>query len=71
MATPNAHSAAWRCTKCGNLTRFDVEVTTRTRAFYHFSVAGELTVEEPEVLEERFDAVSCRWCGAEGDAIER
>jgi hypothetical protein len=30
-----------------------------------------LTVEEEDVLEERVEQVTCRWCGASGDAIER
>jgi len=60
-----------RCSACGNLTRFDVLASRRTRAFHHFSVAGELTVEDEEVLEETVEAVTCRWCGASGDAIEQ
>ena len=42
----------------------------RTRAFHHFSVGGELTVEDEEVLDETVETVTCRWCGASGDAIE-
>jgi len=61
----------FRCSACGNLTRFDVVASRRTRAFHHFSVAGELTVEDEEVLDESIEAVSCRWCGASGDAIEQ
>ena len=61
----------YRCTACGNLTRFDVVATRRTRAFHHFSVGGDLTVEDEEVLDERIDSVTCRWCGAAGDTIER
>jgi len=34
-------------------------------------MAGELTVEEETVLDERIEQVTCRWCGASGDAIER
>ena len=60
----------YRCNGCGNLTRFDVVATRRTRAFYHFSVGGELTVEDEDVLDERIDTVECRWCGAGGDSIE-
>jgi hypothetical protein len=60
----------YRCSGCGNLTRFDVVATRRTRAFHHYSVGGDLTVEDEEVLEERIDAVECRWCGASGDSIE-
>ena len=61
----------YRCSSCGNLTRFDVVSTRRTRAFHHFSVGGELQVEDEEVLDEEIEAVTCRWCGAGGDAIER
>ncbi|MCZ7526456.1 MAG: hypothetical protein M5U14_08835 [Acidimicrobiia bacterium] len=60
----------YRCSACGNRTRFDVVATRRTRAFHHYSLGGELTVEEEEVLEERVEEVSCRWCGAAGSAIE-
>jgi hypothetical protein len=60
----------YRCTACGNLTRFDVVATRRTSAFHHFSVAGELAVEAEQVLDERVEQVTCRWCGASGDAIE-
>jgi len=60
----------YRCSACGNLTRFDVVATRRTRAFHHFSVAGELTVDDEAVLDETVEAVTCRWCGASGDGIE-
>ena len=60
----------YRCSACGNLTRFDVVATRRTRSFHHFSVGGDLTIEEEEVLDERLDSVTCRWCGASGDTIE-
>ena len=59
----------YRCTACGNLTRFDVTTTVRTRAFHHYSVGGELAVEEAEVLSESVDEVRCRWCGT-GTAVE-
>lgn len=59
-----------RCNACGNVTRFDVVATRRTKAFFHYSVGGDLTVEEEELLEERIERVTCRWCGAEGDAVD-
>ncbi len=59
----------YRCTACGNLTRFDVTTTRTTRAFHHYSVGGELVVEDEEVQEEWVDAVTCRWCG-HGRAVE-
>ena len=60
----------YRCTGCGNLTRFDVVATRRTRAFHHYSVGGDLVVEDEEVLDEVVESVECRWCGASGDRIE-
>lgn len=54
----------YRCTACGNLTRFDVTTTRRTRAFHHFTVGGDLTVEDEQVLSEDVEEVSCRWCGS-------
>jgi hypothetical protein len=60
----------YRCSACGNLTRFDVVSTTRTRAFHHFSVGGELSLEDVEVLDQQIERISCRWCGADGDRIE-
>ena len=60
----------YRCTSCGNLTRFDVTTTRRMRSFHHYTVGGELTVEDPEVLEERVESVVCRWCGPSGAVVE-
>ncbi len=59
----------YRCNSCGNLTRFDVTTTRRTRAFHHFTVGGELVVEDEELLAEAVEQVSCRWC-ANGGAVE-
>jgi hypothetical protein len=59
----------WRCAGCGNLTRFDVTRTRRTREFWHFDLAGEHRVEDTEVAAEVIEEVSCRWCGRT-DAIE-
>jgi hypothetical protein len=53
-----------RCRQCGNLTRFDVVETRRTRAYHHYSLAGDLTVEDEEVLSADREAVTCRWCGS-------
>lgn len=60
----------YRCTTCGNLTRFDVTMTRRTRAFHHYSVGGDLTVEDPEVLDEQIESVVCRWCNASSGVEE-
>ena len=53
----------YRCDACGNLTRFDVTTTRRTKAFHHYSVGGDLVVESEEVLNEEVEEVLCRWCG--------
>ncbi len=60
----------YRCSACGNVTRFDVTATRRTRAFYHYSIGGELEIEDEQVLDERIEQVTCRWCNASGAAIE-
>ncbi|HWD50848.1 MAG TPA: hypothetical protein VG412_00500 [Acidimicrobiales bacterium] len=65
----SAPSIRYRCAACGNLTRFSVVTNRRTRAFHHFSVGGELSLEDVEVLDETVEEVSCRWCG-NGNAIE-
>jgi hypothetical protein len=56
-------SNRYRCAACGNLTRFDVTITRRTRSFHHYSIGGELSVEDTEVLSETVEEVACRWCG--------
>ena len=58
-ATAPGDVVRYRCAACGNLTRFDVTTTRRTRAYHHYSVGGDLTVED----------VTCRWCG-NGKAVE-
>lgn len=68
-ATVVGVSSRYRCTGCGNLTRFDVTTTRQTRAFNHYSVGGELTVEDEVVLSESVDEVTCRWCG-HGRSVE-
>jgi hypothetical protein len=62
---------AYRCSGCGNLTRFDVTVTRRIKEFRHFSVGGELEIESADILDEQIERVECRWCGASDEAIER
>lgn len=61
-----AEVVRYRCTSCGNLTRFDVVASRRTKAYHHFSTSGHLTVEESEVLAETVESVTCRWCGPSG-----
>ena len=59
---------SYRCDACGNKTRFDVFESKRVRAFHHFTLGGEVTIEEEEVLEATIEKVVCRWCGS-ADAI--
>ncbi|MBA2313570.1 MAG: hypothetical protein H0V97_12350 [Actinobacteria bacterium] len=54
----------YRCDACGNKTRFDVYENKRVRAFHHFTLGGELEVEQEEVLQRAVERVVCRWCGA-------
>jgi hypothetical protein len=46
-----------------------VVITRRTRAFHHYTVGGELTVEDEQVLAEEVEDVQCRWCGT-ADMVE-
>jgi hypothetical protein len=59
----------WRCALCGNLTRFDVQRSTRAREYVHVSLAGEPVVEERQVLADSVEHVTCRWCGR-ADSVE-
>ncbi|MGQ0617023.1 MAG: hypothetical protein ACT4PW_08520 [Acidimicrobiia bacterium] len=56
----------YRCSACGNLTRFDVTTTRRSTAFHHFTMGGELVVEDEHVHSEVVEVVVCRWCGPAG-----
>jgi hypothetical protein len=58
----------FRCDGCGNVTRFDVVATARTRRFHHFDLGGGHQVDEEEVLASTIESVTCRWCGRD-DAI--
>jgi hypothetical protein len=60
----------YRCDGCGNLTRFDVTISQKTKAFHHYTVGGELEVEDEEVLSRQVDEVVCRWCGHGRSVVE-
>lgn len=62
--------ARYRCTACGNLTRFEVTTTRRTRSFHHYTIGGELSVEDTEVLAEEVESVLCRWCGTDSSVVQ-
>jgi hypothetical protein len=70
MMDPDDPVKRYRCTACGNLTRFDVTSTRRTRAFHHYSVSGKLTIDENEILSEEIEDVSCRWCGNSSAVVD-
>jgi hypothetical protein len=52
----------FRCEGCGNVTRFDVVATIRSRAYHHFDLGGDRRVEDEEVLARDVESVTCRWC---------
>ena len=60
----------YRCDACGNLTRFDVTVSQQTKSFHHYTVGGELVVEDEEVFSRHVDSVVCRWCGHGRSIVE-
>jgi DNA-directed RNA polymerase subunit RPC12/RpoP len=55
---------SYRCDACGNKTRFDVYESKRVRSFQHFTLGGEMSVEEEEILDHSVEKVVCRWCGS-------
>lgn len=59
----------YRCGACGNLTRFDVIESRRSKLFYHYTLGGDLNVESTEDLERQVERVICRWCQS-SSAIE-
>ena len=70
VGEPPPSSPIYRCDGCGNKTRFDVFETKRVRAFQHFTLAGEMLVEEEEVLARTVERVVCRWCGRSEGVVE-
>jgi rubredoxin len=61
--------AAYRCRACGNRTRFDVVRTSTVREFHHFTLDGSVDVQVVDVIEDRVDSVTCRWCGHGKDVV--
>lgn len=59
----------YRCNACGNLTRFEVTSTRRTKAYYHYTVGGDLSIEDTDVLSDDVEEVLCRWCGNGGSVV--
>lgn len=52
----------YQCSACGNRTRFDVVETVRRSRFHHFTLGGEVSIDEETVLERRVERIVCRWC---------
>jgi len=65
--------ARWRCSRCGNLTRFDVLRVQRANEFWHFDLSGQPQIEERDVTADEILEVKCRWCGtgAEVELVPR
>lgn len=66
---------SYRCTACGNRTRFDVYDTVERRRFEHADLGGDVIVEDEQILSRTIDKVVCRWCdrsdSVEADHAER
>ncbi|MGH2808462.1 MAG: hypothetical protein ACRDKT_14440 [Actinomycetota bacterium] len=61
---------SYRCDACGNKTRFDVFETKRMRTFQHFTLGGDVSIEEEEILQHDVERVVCRWCGSADNIVE-
>lgn len=59
----------YRCAACGNVTRFDVEVTERARWYWHADLSGRGSIDEQE-RDTTVHGVRCRWCGADDVVVE-
>lgn len=59
----------YRCSLCGNRTRFDVYEQIRRRRYAHFSLGGDVEFEDEAVLDRELEKVVCRWCDR-SDGIE-
>jgi hypothetical protein len=68
LARGLAPGSRFRCEQCGNVTRFDVVTTERTRRYLHFDLGGDRATDEEEVLARTVESVTCRWCGR-ADAV--
>lgn len=66
-STRRSEAPLYRCNACGNKTRFDVFERKRVRAYVHYTLGGEASVEEEEILEREIERVVCRWCGSAGE----
>ena len=58
MGTPQVR---YRCITCGNRTRFDVYETVQRKRFEHYTLGGEVTVEDEEILGREVQRIVCHW----------
>lgn len=58
----------YRCVTCGNMTRFEIVVTRRTKESHNITVNGVRETAEFEMISETVEEVLCSWCGR-GDAV--
>ena len=61
---------SYRCDACGNKTRFDVFETKSVRTYQHFTLGGDVTIEEEEILTRDVERIVCRWCGSAEAVVE-
>ena len=61
----------YRCSQCGNKTRFDVYDTVRRRRFEHADLGDSVSIDDEEILERTIDRVVCRWCDRDDTVEER
>jgi hypothetical protein len=66
---PLSPDERYRCRACGNVTRFDLVETTRTRRYLHLDLSGDGRIDEEEILAHTLESVTCRWCGRD-DVVE-
>ena len=59
----------YRCDDCGNLTRFDILVSERSRRFWHPDLGGAGRIEQEDVRT-TVESVTCRWCGGDRVLVE-
>lgn len=61
---------AYRCSHCGNRTRFDVYDVVKRRRFEHADLSGIVEVDEEEIIDRVIDRVVCRWCDRDDGVTE-
>ena len=49
----------YRCAACGTRTRVDVYETVKRRRFAHFTLGGDMTVDDEEILAAAVERVVC------------